>query len=466
MQIAQILSGFSLGEADLLRRAMGKKKKDEMDRQRQRFVEGARDKGVDAAKAAAIFDLVEKFAGYGFNKSHAACYAYIAYQTAYLKANHAAAFLAASMSLDRSNTDKLALFLGEAKQSRVAVRPPHVNHSCTDFSLDEDGAVLYALSAVKNVGEAAMKVIEAERLRGGPFATLHDFAERVDLKLVGKRAIENLARAGAFDGLSYSRAAAFAAADLLIRYSTQAFDERQGSQGGLFDGAAAPALERPRIPAADEWPPLERLNAERAALGFYFSGHPLDDYAKELRRLNVISSQEARERGRGGRVSAHLGAVVRSIRMRRSKTGKPFAWVECSDASSDFELTVFSEVLSSSRDLFEPGALVLLGVTAEDRDGEVRFTCESARPLDAAAAQATTLLRVVVASPEALEGVGRRLKAVKPASRSDAGRVLVAMTLPETGREVEIALAEPAACTPALRGALKSVDGVIDVELI
>ena len=203
MQIAQILSGYSLGEADLLRRAMGKKKKEEMDRQRKRFVEGAEANGVEPAKASSIFDLVQKFAGYGFNKSHAAAYAYIAYQTAWLKANHPAEFLAASMSLDRTNTDKLSVFLKEARRTGVEVRPPHVNASQADFSV-HDGAIVYALSAVKNVGEAAMEQISTARNADGPFEDIFDFAERIELKSIGKRALENLARVGAFDGLCAS----------------------------------------------------------------------------------------------------------------------------------------------------------------------------------------------------------------------------------------------------------------------
>ncbi|MFQ5562762.1 MAG: DNA polymerase III subunit alpha [Parvularculaceae bacterium] len=465
MQIAQILSGYSLGEADLLRRAMGKKNKAEMDRQRKRFVEGAAERGVDASKASRIFDLVQKFAGYGFNKSHAAAYALIAYQTAYLKANHAAEFLAASMSLDRANTDKLAVFLKEARRAGVEVRPPHVNASEADFSV-EDGAILYALSAIKNVGEAAMNHIVEMRRNGGPFKDVHDFAERLDLKLVGKRAMENLARAGAFEGLCESRAQAFAAADLLIRTSAHSFEERDSNQAGLFDLAAAPALERPKLPAVDEWPPLVRLDEERAGLGFYFSGHPLDDYALELRRLNVVAYTEGLERAKAGRAGFLMAGVIRALRVRRSKNGRPFAWVECSDATGEYEIMVFSEILATSRDLLEVGTLVLFSVTAEERDGDVRFTGESVRRLDTAAAGATSQLRIEALSAAALEGVKRRLAAVKPASPQEEGQVIVKLRLPETGREVEITLPQRAACTPAMRGALKTVDGVADVELV
>ena len=465
MQIAQILSGYSLGEADLLRRAMGKKKKEEMDKQRIRFVEGAKEKGVDKAKSSSIFDLVQKFAGYGFNKSHAAAYAYIAYQTAWLKANCPAEFLAASMSLDRANTDKLAVFLKEARRTGVDILPPHVNHSQADFSV-KDGAIVYALSAVKNVGEAAMAHIAERRHAGGPFADLMDFAERVDLKAIGKRAIENLARAGAFDGLCAARAQAFAAADLLIRYSAQIAEERASDQGGLFALDSAPALERPKLPAADEWVPHERLDLERGALGFYFSGHPLDEYEKELRRLRIVSYAEAAEMGGAGRAGVQMAGVVRTVRLRRSKSGKPFAWVEVSDPTGEYEITVFSETLNASRDLLEPGALILIAATVEDRDGEARFTGEAVRSLDAAAANAASSLRITVVSERALEGLKRRLAAVKPASAKESGRVVVAMRLPETGREVELTLPEPAACTPAMRGALKGVDGVAEVELL
>lgn len=467
MQIAQILSGYSLGEADLLRRAMGKKQKEEMDRQRARFVEGATSKGVDPRKAQSIFELVEKFAGYGFNKSHAAAYALIAYQTAYLKANHPPEFLAASMSLDLSNTDKLAIFLREARRSDVPVRAPHVNHSEADFSV-KGGAVVYALGAVKNVGEAAMRQIAEERRAHGAFRDIYDLAERVDLKSVGKRAIENLARAGALDGLARSRAALFGGADLIMRYSAQAFEDRASNQGGLFDLGASPALERPRLPAVDEWAPIERLNEERAALGFYFSGHPLDDYAKELKRLKAVTAAEAIETAKSGaRFSGQIAAVVRSVRVRRSRAGKPFAFVECSDATTDFEIVVFQETLESARDLLEAGVLVLLTANAEEREGEVRFACDGVRRLDTAAAQTTSQLRITVSGEGAIEAVRRRLAAVKPASAGEAGEVILFLTLPDQGgRQVELLLRDRAACTPAVRGALKTVDGVLDVELV
>jgi DNA polymerase-3 subunit alpha len=370
------------------------------------------------------------------------------------------------MSLDKANTDKLAIFLKEAGRCGVLVMPPHVNHSKSDFSVSPDGAIVYALTAIKNVGGAAMERIVDERAAGGPFKDIFDFAERVDLKSVGKRAVENLARAGAFDGLGVSRAGALGAADILIKHSAQMRAERDSDQAGLFELDAAPALERPRLPAGEEWAPLEQLNEERAALGFYFSGHPLDDYQRELRRLNVTTYAETRERARDNRVGVQMAAVVNAVRMRRSRAGKPFAWVECSDTAGEFEVTVFAETLNAARDLIEPGMLVLMSVTAEDRDGEVRFTCEGIRRLDAAAAQTTSMLRVSITSESAVDAVRRRLSGVKPASLQEAGNVVIALHLSGGSREVEISLAERAACTPAMRGALKAVDGVADVELI
>ncbi len=466
MQIAQILSGYSLGEADLLRRAMGKKKKEEMDRQRVRFVEGAVAGDVDAAKASSIFDLVQKFAGYGFNKSHAAAYALIAYQTAYLKCKYPAEFLAASMSLDRTNTDKLAIFLKEAERSGIMLRPPHVNRSAMDFSV-ANGEILYALSAVKNVGEAAMGHIEAVCRDAGPFADLHDFAERVDLKLVGKRAVENLARAGAFDGLGCNRQEAFASADLLIRLSACHREEAASPQAGLFEQSVSPGLDKPKLPRCDEWSPMDRLNAEFQAIGFYFSGHPLDDYEREMEKLRVVSVAEAGQRFRNdGETGFRLAGIVRTLKVRRSKSGNPFAWLECSDRSGEYEVTVFSKVLESARDLLEPGQLILVSVTAEESDGgDLRLLAEAITPLDKATAGAVREMRVSLSTVAAIEAVKRRLETIKPPTADNRADLTLAVQMPGEGREVEIVVPKAVAATPETRGALRAIDGVHTVDL-
>ncbi len=469
MQIAQILSGYSLGDADLLRRAMGKKKKEEMDKQRKRFVEGADANGVDTAKAEHIFDLVAKFAGYGFNKSHAAAYALIAYQTAWLKANHTAEFLAASMSLDMTNTDKLAVFMKEAKRCKIEVLPPDVNASGADFTV-EDGKILYALAAIKNVGAQAMGHIEEVRREGGPFKDIFDFAERVDGRQIGKRGFENLARAGAFDKLLNNRAQIMANVEFLVRYSVQAGEERNSAQKGLFADEPA-ALHRPPLKLAEQWIPLKRLDEERGAIGFYFSGHPLDDYIARLdRNKHCLVSEVEDKVPAEGRVALYLAGVIRNVNQRRSKAGKPFAWVEISDPSGELEITVFSELLSIASEHLVPGTLVWMTVSGERRDGVLRFTGEGVRPLDAIAAPKGTGLRIEVTTPEAIEAVKRRLyndETGKAQIHNKAmGRASLVMFLPEAGCEVEIFLPKKIAANPAMRSALKVIEGVSNVELV
>jgi DNA polymerase-3 subunit alpha len=465
MQIAQILAGYSLGEADLLRRAMGKKKKEEMDKQKVRFVEGARERDVDPEKAEAIFELVAKFAGYGFNKSHAAAYAWVSYQTAYLKANHAAAFLAASMSLDKALTDKLAVFVAEAKRCGVGIVPPCVNRCDADFAIDE-GAILYALSAIKNVGGEAMAHIAAIRSQGGPFADLHDFFERVDGRRLGKRGVEQLARAGAFDAIHPNRAQIFQNADFLLRYSAAAADERASAQTGLFGGEAAHALARPAIPPTEEWTTIERLEQERAALGFYFSGHPLDEYTDLLDQRGVVDSETAMARARGSRITVPMAGIVRDVTRRRSRSGKPFAWVALSDRRGDFEVTVFAELLEGSRELFEPGSRLLLSVVLEDREGTVRLTAEGARALDSVAVtKQGGGLRVVIDAVDALPALRRRLEALSDAETDPNGRLRLVIRPADLRREIELDADLPIAATPATRGALRTIAGVRDVLL-
>ncbi len=463
MQIAQILSGYSLGDADLLRRAMGKKKKEEMDKQRKRFVEGADANGVDTAKAEHIFDLVAKFAGYGFNKSHAAAYALIAYQTAWLKANHTAEFLAASMSLDMTNTDKLAVFMKEAKRCKIEVLPPDVNASGADFTV-KDGKILYALAAIKNVGAQAMRHIEEVRCEGGPFKDIFDFTERVDGRQIGKRGFENLARAGAFDKLLNNRAQIMANVEFLVRYSVQAGEERNSAQKGLFADEPA-ALHRPPLKLAEQWIPLKRLDEERGAIGFYFSGHPLDDYIARLdRNKHCLISEVEDKVPAEGRVALYLAGVIRNVNQRRSKAGKPFAWVEISDPSGELEITVFSELLSIASEHLVPGTLVWMTVSGERRDGVLRFTGEGVRPLDAIAAPKGTGLRIEVTTPEAIEAVKRRL--YNSQTGKAQGRASLVMFLPEAGCEVEIFLPKKIAANPAIRSALKVIEGVSNVELV
>ena len=471
MQIAQVLSGYSLGEADLLRRAMGKKKKEEMDKQKIRFVEGAAENDVDRAKSEAIFEVVAKFAGYGFNKSHAAAYALIAYQTAWLKTNHTPEFLAASMSLDRANTDKLAIFMKEARRCEIEVTAPDVNCSEADFTVEE-GAILYALSAIKNVGEAAMAHIADIRKAGGAFLDIFDFAERVDGRQIGKRGFENLARAGAFDKIHPNRAQIVATADFLVRYSANAAEERTSDQGGLFSMDQAPALARPTLKKIDTWAQLERLDHERLSIGFYFTGHPLDDYANALDKLSVTSHQDAVSQilqlPQGARESFNMAGVIRTFNQRMSKAGKPFAWVELSDQTSDYEIMVFSQTLENYIDLLEPGNLVVMSMSGENNEGDARFIGEAVKDLDEAAASAKAQLRISVMTVEALSSIKKRLfeRVAGGTPERANGSASLIVYLPESNCEVELKLPGEIPATVAMMGAIKTIEGVSDVELL
>jgi len=460
MQIAQILAGYSLGEADLLRRAMGKKKKEEMEQQRARFVSGASEKGVAAEQAGAIFDLVDKFAGYGFNKSHAAAYAVVSYQTAWLKANAPVEFFAASMSLDISNTDKLAVFYQDAKRFGVRIQPPCVNRSGADFEV-ADGEVLYALGGVRNVGLQAMENLVESRRAGGPFRDLFDFVERVDPKLVNKRALETLARAGAFDAIHPNRAQIVAAADSLIAYAQSVAAERASAQGSLFGGDQAEAA-RPRLPKVEPWNPVQRLDEELAAVGFYLSGHPLDDMVEALRRKRTDLYADVLVKAEAGGEAFRMAGVVRRKQERASQSsGEKFAFVTFSDPTGEYEVLFPPESLRKCRDLLEPGKSVALKIRAKARDGEVRFFGDDAEPVERAIENAVAGLRVHVAPRSAeIEALKRRLEGV---GNPRGGEIILVAGL-EGGREVEMRLPGRFSLDAAVRGALKTAPGVVFVE--
>ena len=453
MQIAQILSGYSLGEADLLRRAMGKKIKSEMDAQKERFVTGAVAKGIDKTQASNIFELVDKFAGYGFNKSHAAAYALVAYQTAWLKANHPVEFLAASMSLDLGNTDKLNIFKQDAQRLGIRIRPPSVNESESVFAV-KDGDIIYALSAIKNVGRQAMDHLVEVREEGGPFRDLFDFARRINPRFINKRAYENLARAGAFDCLNPNRAQVLAAVDLVLGTASAAAEERESRQNNLFGEATGARVANPALPNVDAWTPIERLNEEFNAIGFYLSGHPLDDYQTALRRSNVVTYAELIARGNQAELVA---GTVTAKQERKSKKGNPFAFLSLSDPSGQFEIVVFSEVLGQSRDLMESGRSVVVSVEIDRSNDEVKLRAQSIRSVDEVVANAAAGMKIFVDAEEPLAALKSRL--------SERGRGLVSLVLMgEGGREVELKLPGGYKVTPQIRGAIKSVTGVIEVQ--
>ena len=457
MQIAQTLSSYSLGEADLLRRAMGKKIKEEMAAQKARFVDGAVENGVPKNKAAEIFDQVDSFAGYGFNKSHAAAYALIAYQTAWLKANHPVAFYAASMSLDFERTEKLNIFKQDAAKHDITVRIPDVNRSEAWFAIDGN-EVFYALSAIRNVGSQAMQSLVNERKANGPFKDVFDFARRTAGIGLNKRLLEHLIAAGALDSLEPDRAKLMGGIEILLGEASITQSEKETQQENLFgeaDVSESTTLPPPLVP----WSTMDRLSHEFNAIGFFLSGHPLDDYKSLLQRARVASFEDLESRVEKEVLVA--GAVIK-VDERKSKKGNPFAFITLSDATGQFEMTAFSEVLNGSREILQVGALVVASVTINREEGDLRLLVESLRPVDDVVANTETGLRIFVEKPEACAGLRTRLEDVEQPKHKRGGEVSLVIMTPE--REVEMRLPNKYAINPRIAGAIKAVPGVLHVE--
>jgi DNA polymerase-3 subunit alpha len=463
MQIAQDLAGYSLGSADMLRRAMGKKIRSEMEAQRKLFTDGATARGVSEAKAGEIFDLMVKFAEYGFNKSHAAAYALVAYQTAWLKANHTVAFLAASMTLDLDKTEKLANHMQEAARLGIPILPPDVNRSAADFVVEvtEDGtaAIRFALAAVKRVGAAAMRDLVTARDKEGPFRSVAEFAGRVEPKLLNKMQVENLARAGAFDSLEKNRARLVAGAETILRRAQATAEDRASSQIGLF-GAADHARPEPlRLPEIPDWPELERLSQEAEAVGFHLSAHPLDTYREVLKKLRVVPiAQVAARAGASGTVLKLAGTVVNS-KERTTKTGSRMAWVRISDATGSTEVTLFSETLLRSREILKEGSAILITAEAKVENEVLRLTAQNVESLEKAASGVGQMLRLWIEDLAAVDPIRDML------AREGQGRGKVIL-IPRigAGQELEVALPGRFNVSPRLAQAMKVVPGVADVE--
>jgi DNA polymerase-3 subunit alpha len=458
MQIAQVLSGYTLAEADVLRFAMGKKIKAEMDQQKQRFVRGAVSNGVPSHQADYIFELVAKFAGYGFNKSHAAAYAVLAYQTAYLKANFATEFMAASMTLDIGNTDKLMMFRREAAKLGVTISAPSINASGAQFEV-KDGNVRYSLAALRNVGRGAAEHVAAVRAAGGPFLSLGDFARRIDGHVLNKRALESLAKAGAFDALNPNRRQVCEGAETILSLAQRTAAAAEVGQGELFghSGSQAPNSDF-HLPAVEPWLPMDKLAAEYEAVGFYLSGHPLDGYLKQLARIGVEPWAAFHEKVLNGQGNvAKLAGTVTYRQERRSKNGNRFAFVGFSDPSGQFEAVVFSDTLASARELLEPGNAVVIRVEADVDTEEVRLRLQEAEPLDRATSELQSGIVIFLRDEAPVDSIARRL------ANGGKAPVQVILQLPG-GREVSIALGNRFSLNPQIKGAIKAIPGVLDVQ--
>ncbi len=458
------MAGYSLGGADLLRRAMGKKIKEAMDAERPKFEKGAAENGVDKKKATEVFDLLEKFANYGFNKSHAAAYAVVSYQTGWLKANHPVEFMAGVMNCDIHLTDKLAIYFEEVRKGlALPYVPPCVNRSQASFDV-VDGHLVYALGALKNVGMEAMRLVTDAR-GDQPFVTLYDFARRVDLKKVGKRPLEMLARSGAFDTLDGNRRRVFDSLDSLVAYSAAIHEQKASAQVSLF-GEAGEDLPEPRLSPASDWLPAERLGEEFKAIGFYLTGHPLDDYMGPLRRQNVLTLDDVTAKARNGPLIAKLAGVVTARQERKSAKGNRFAFVGMSDPTGNYEVTLFSEALEASREHLDAGSNVVVTVEATMESDQLKLLGRSVAPIDnAVAAAGPTGLRIYIEEPRAVETVANVLAQANAAAKAAVrGPVQLCLQHPDLPGEVDMELGEDFAVTPQIKGAIKSLDGVVTVE--
>ncbi|WP_379550665.1 DNA polymerase III subunit alpha [Qipengyuania sp. DGS5-3] len=410
MQAAQILAGYSLGDADLLRRAMGKKVQAEMDAQRQRFVDGCKENSdIEAKQANELFDLIDKFAGYGFNKSHAAAYALLAYQTGWMKAHYPEEFYAASMCFDMHQSEKLAIFVDDARRHGITVLPPSINHSEAEFTVeptDEGFGVRYALAGIRNVGEKAMDAIVDEREGSGPFTSLKDLFERLPKGAMNSRGLEALASAGALDELEPDRAKVHGNADMLLAIADAAVRERESGQGGLFGGEGE-AEEELRLKEVESWTRPEQMAAERENFGFYFSAHPVETYRQVASANGARSYSSLMEGGAppGGRAPAVMAAMVEKVNRGKTRRGKDFVRADFSDSSGQFSAACFEEAMVENFEKWAAdGSCVLLQVELDspNPDEPPRITVRGGTPLDQVSANARMRMTLEVLSEEAL----------------------------------------------------------------
>ncbi|WP_430240698.1 DNA polymerase III subunit alpha [Neorhizobium sp. DAR64861/K0K2] len=458
MQIAQVLSGYSLGEADLLRRAMGKKIKAEMDQQSERFVSGAIKNGVSKPQAKNIFELLAKFANYGFNKSHAAAYAIVSYQTAYMKAHYPVEFLAASMTYDMANTEKLNDFREDAGRLGIKVIPPSVQTSFRRFETG-DNRIYYALAAIKGVGENAVDHIV--EVRGEtPFASIEDFCLRIDPKQINRRVFESLNAAGAFDCFGFDRAQLSAGMDRVIGYAQRAQEEKVSGQSDFFGSGAASGPEKLVLPTFNPWMPSEMLMREYQVLGFYLSAHPLDTYGAVLDKMRVQTFADFSTAVRAGATAGRLAGTVTGRQERKTRTGNKMGIVMFSDSTGQFEAVLFSEALAQYRDLLEPGKSLVITVQADERPEGIGLRIQTVQSLEEQSVRMQKALRVFVRDSGPLKTVARHLNA-----RGD-GLVSFIVIKDDGKREIEVELTERYRISPEIAAALKAAPGVLDVELV
>ncbi len=408
MKIATKLAQFSLGSADILRRAMGKKKPEEMAMQKKNFLEGAQKNKISGKKAEKLFDLMAKFAEYGFNKSHSAAYALIAYQTAYLKAHYPVEFVGALLSSEMGDADKILRHLSECREKKIEVLPPDVNESQQDFTVIED-KVRFGLAAVKNVGLAAIQSISAARQEKGEFTSLADFCAKVDLRKVNKRVIESLIKCGAFDSVGSYRAASLAGLEQVMEWSQGLERQQRNPQMNIFGSLGGPEkLGEPALPKVPEWPEGQRLTFEKETLGFYLTGHPLTRHGDVLRRLATTDTQKIREAADGQEVI--IGGVVNSLKETTTKKGDRMAFVTLEDLNGVVEIVVFSDLYKNSSLLLKGEDPVFIKGRVDAGEESVKVIASEVLPLEQALSKLTSSVHLRLNS----EGLNRAdLEAIK-----------------------------------------------------
>lgn len=423
MQIAQVLAGYSLGGADMLRRAMGKKKPEEMAKQRQIFLEGAQNRGIDENKAGPIFDLMEKFAEYGFNKSHSAAYALVAYQTAWLKAHYPAAFMAAVLSADMDNTDKIVGLIDECRDMKLNVLPPDVNHSKIQFTVEDANTIRYGMGAIKGVGEAALAGIVAEREQGQVFSSLFDFCRRVELKKINRRVMESLVKSGAFDSLGGHRASLEASLSRALQIAEQHRRDADSGQNDMF-GLSAPDPQQghdaDRLESVPEWSEEQLLLAEKETLGLYLSGHPIDRFADELslfvpKKIADLDAPESKGYQRNEKPVLTAGLIV-AIRTMKSKNGSRMAFITLDDQTARLEVRVFADVYEQYQSVIQPDKLVVIqGKIGQDNfTGGLAATAEAVYDMQKARELFGKALQLKINPPEDPHWVSRLQGLIAP----------------------------------------------------
>ncbi len=462
MQIAQLLAGYSLGEADLLRRAMGKKIRSEMEAQRDIFVSRAVANGVAKEQAKSIFDLIAKFAEYGFNKSHAAAYALVSYQTAYMKANHPVEFYAASMTYDIHNTDKLSLFREEAARSSIRMLPPDINRSDVFFMPEGESAIRYGLAAIRNVGDAAMSLLVKERTQGGPFKNIWDMASRLSSQVINRRQLEFLIKAGAFDSIHKNRNQLVQSLDMVIAYNNAMTREKESRQVSLFGNHETQPVTLPALMTCDDWAPMERMECESEALGFYLSSHPMQAYRGALTRLGVAQSHQFMQRLGTGYAPIKVAGLISKMKIRSSEKGR-FAFVTLSDESGVYEMSVFKEeILNRYRAQLQSGAMIVAQADGKREENGARFILQSLQPLEEAISAVQSLampkkLRITVNAPVAV----RKLRSVLGEPHGTGAKITVCVLIDEA-KQVQVSLPGAYALTPNTLMQIPTLEGVVE----